>query len=862
MAFKKPPTKSTAPDTPDKLFLDLPRRKLPSLFDHQGQILRNYASSAQNRSDVALQLPTGSGKTLVGLLLAEWRRRKNQERVVYLCPTRQLVNQVAEEARTKYGLAVEAFTGSARDYEPDAKASYSSAERVAVTTYSSLFNTRPFFKNPDVIIIDDAHAAENYIGQLWSVRFSRFDEDDAPRFVGVASALKPMLNPTNFARLFSDWDSLADKLWVDKIPTEQLAAHADELRDAIAANVVDGEQRFAWQMIEPHLEACHVYVSSSEILIRPLIPPTWSHGPFEDATQRVFMSATLGAGGDLERLTGRTEITRLPIPEGWDRQGIGRRFFVFPGLSVDEEEFARLRRHLMRIAKRSLVLTPSFEASEVIEKEARKELKYSVFTAEELESGRSQFIETERAVAVVANRYDGIDFPNEDCRLLFVEGLPKATNLQERFLMNRMAAHLLYNERVQTRVLQAVGRCTRGLNDYSAVVVSGEELTDYLIDRKRRKFFHPELQAEIEFGVQQSTDIDLSELEENFKIFLRHDDEWEEANQQIIDYRADAVQEPFPSMESLASAVKHEVNYQRAMWSGDYQAAFDHAREVLAALTGEGLRGYRALWHYLAGSAADLATSTSLFRMDDQARQQFKSAKEYADGLPWLSALAAFRNVTGTETARNPTTMLQVEALEAYFSQLGVRHNRKFSERERAILAGLASAQDFEAAQILLGEHLGFTAGKRETDAAPDPWWLVGDVCLVFEDNAGAAPTAFIDAKKARQAASHPAWVRENLPAAASARTLAVLVTPTTKAKEGAIPSLREVGYWHLEDFRKWVATALATVRDIRRSFLEPGDLNWRAQAISALESSGVDAPSLFERLHANTAAVRMTTIP
>ena len=173
MAFKKPPSKSSAPDSPDKLFLDLPRRKLPSLFDHQGQILRNYAASAQEAADIALQLPTGSGKTLVGLLLAEWRRRKNQERVVYLCPTRQLVNQVVDEAKSKYGLAVEAFVGSAKDYEPQAKAAYSSAERVAVTTYSSVFNTNPFFKNPDVIIVDDAHAAENYIGQLWSVRFNR-----------------------------------------------------------------------------------------------------------------------------------------------------------------------------------------------------------------------------------------------------------------------------------------------------------------------------------------------------------------------------------------------------------------------------------------------------------------------------------------------------------------------------------------------------------------------------------------------------------------------------------------------------------------------------------------------------------------
>src|SRR2546423_1402775 len=111
MAFKKPASQTPVPESPDRLFRDLPRRKHASLFDHQGQILRTYVAKAQDASDVALQLPTGSGKTLVGLLLAEWRRRKNHDRVVYLCPTRQLVNQVAEEANTKYGLSVEPFTG-------------------------------------------------------------------------------------------------------------------------------------------------------------------------------------------------------------------------------------------------------------------------------------------------------------------------------------------------------------------------------------------------------------------------------------------------------------------------------------------------------------------------------------------------------------------------------------------------------------------------------------------------------------------------------------------------------------------------------------------------------------------------------
>jgi superfamily II DNA or RNA helicase len=83
MAFKTLFPDTSVPDSPDKLFLDLPLRKHPSLFDHQGQMLRTYAREAEHHPDVAFQLPTGSGKTLVGLLLGEWRRRKNEERVVY-----------------------------------------------------------------------------------------------------------------------------------------------------------------------------------------------------------------------------------------------------------------------------------------------------------------------------------------------------------------------------------------------------------------------------------------------------------------------------------------------------------------------------------------------------------------------------------------------------------------------------------------------------------------------------------------------------------------------------------------------------------------------------------------------------------
>jgi superfamily II DNA or RNA helicase len=82
MAFKKASPPTSVPDSPDKLLRELPRRKIPDVLPHQREIMRTYAADAMNVPDVTLQLPTGSGKTLVALLIAEWLRSKNRERIV------------------------------------------------------------------------------------------------------------------------------------------------------------------------------------------------------------------------------------------------------------------------------------------------------------------------------------------------------------------------------------------------------------------------------------------------------------------------------------------------------------------------------------------------------------------------------------------------------------------------------------------------------------------------------------------------------------------------------------------------------------------------------------------------------------
>ncbi|MCD9479382.1 DEAD/DEAH box helicase [Photobacterium phosphoreum] len=854
MAFVKMAPKTEVPDSPDALFRDLPRRKIPDVLPHQQSMMQKYATDAINSKDVALQLPTGSGKTLVGLLIAEWRRRKFKEKVVYICPNKQLVHQAVYQAEDKYGLSVIGFTGSKHKYDPKDVAKYKLAECVAITTYSSLFNTNPYFDDADVIIVDDAHAAENYVTELWSLHIDRFDNEHKTIHSALSTLLKSYLDPLSYTRLTGQWDNPTDKTWVDKLSTPLLLKLHDEICEILDAHTSGTSLRFPWSLLRHNLNACHLYLSSSEILIRPLIAPTWTHNAFNDAKQRIYMSATLGEGGDLERLLGRRQIQRLPIPEGWNTQGVGRRFFLFPTLSLNASDSLTLRRNLLKKSQRSLILVPSESMKSEIVKDINDNLSLITFTAEDIEQSKATFIQTKNSVAVVANRYDGIDFPGDECRLLFIEGLPKVVNSQERFLMSRMGANTLFNERIQTRVLQAIGRCTRSLEDYSAVVVTGQELPDYLADPRRREYFHPELQAELEFGIEQSKNASIESFEENLDIFLANGMEWETANQMIVDCRHSSTQKEFPSIQQLKQSVKHEVKYQTALWQQDYEDALSHAESVLGLLTDRNLCGYRALWEYLAGSAAYLAAQT---RPEFMVKSQthFSRAKGAAKDIPWLVHLSKYSQTPTLEQEKedkkNNITMLQVEKIESLLELLGTAHDRNFAERERQIIQGLESGDTFEDAHKLLGEHLGFDAGKIEVSGSPDPWWQCGEQCIVFEDHANAQDTSSLSITKARQVASHPTWMRKHVSScqAESITIMPVLLTPVMTVYPGALTHLGDVSIWKLSEFKAWAVLALSTIRELRKSYLEPGDLAWRAEASGMLQFKRLDFNSLAEDL-------------
>jgi Rad3-related DNA helicase len=265
MAFKTESFAPKAAANPALHFKTLTKRDFPDVMPHQKEMLEEYADKFESLSDVALQLPTGSGKTLVGLLIADWRRRKSGNRALYLCPTKQLVRQTVHQAYEQYGIDVVDLSGRKSDFSPEDRSAYKLGKKVAISTYSGLFNTHPFFDDPDLIIIDDAHAAENYIANMWSLGIP----SNSPLYSSLAEFLKPHIGAQAFARMAGDWAGPTDSMWVDKLPTpllDELVTDIEQIIDA-HAGPENPDFHYTWSLLREHLDACHVYLSAKEILV-------------------------------------------------------------------------------------------------------------------------------------------------------------------------------------------------------------------------------------------------------------------------------------------------------------------------------------------------------------------------------------------------------------------------------------------------------------------------------------------------------------------------------------------------------------------------------------------------------------------
>lgn len=829
MAFKSVKNKEKKYTDIESLFRDLPSKDIQSLYSHQADIIRHYQENAISEPNVAIELPTGSGKTLVGILIAEFRRRAYGEKVLYLCPTKQLVNQVVELANTSYGVKCISFTGSHRFYTESDKFAYRNGDTIAVSTYSSLFNIKPWFEEPDLVILDDAHTSENYIASCWSLLISRHENTNA--YNAIIDVIKDHIPYSVYGRLVNQHADYFDKNIVEKYPSQKLYHKRARLFEILNQYLSEDDTlKYQWFILRDHLESCNIYYSWNEILIRPLIPPSLDNSQFNNAKQRLFMSATLGQGGDLERITGIRNFYKIPIPKGWDKQGMGRRYFMFPGLSLNEEDTGSLLSELMTSTSRTVVLVSSEDQVQNFRSElAHSHPDISFFTAYDIEKYKASFINSPKAAIVLANRFDGIDFAGDQSRLLFLIGIPYASNLQEKFLQSRMDASIIFYDRNRTRLIQAIGRCTRSPKDYSAICVLGEkDLSEWLLLRDKNKYLHPELQAELTFGIENSKEVGYSDFTDNFTEFINQTDAWKSADSEIIDLRSEMVQHDFDGASELEKTARLEVEFQYALWNKNYEKCFEIVSKIISGLDGGSqLRGYRAFWNYQAGIISEILYSISnkeVYR--DKSTQFLEKLVRICPSATWSRTITD-TVIEGVELDAN--LIWNIEYLQQYLSWKKISHSKSYNNYLSSI-EGYIDSDDIENLNLHIGKLLGFKCENPTEDAAPDPYWISNDdFLIVFEDKVYENTEGEIKIEHLRQAASHEMWIKENVTEIKPDCTIiTVLLSNRTSIPEQGKPFCRELKYWNKDEFVDFSRRIVSLARDFSSYYSGENDSNWK----------------------------------
>lgn len=851
MAFKTTKKKAVVADTPELMYQDVKSRNIKELTSSQGQIVSAYTENA-DKKDIALELPTGSGKTLVGLVIGEWRRRKNQEKVIFLCPTRQLVNQVKQQTEEKYGIPVTAFTGSIRGYSDEQRSNWQLNKTIAVTTYSSFFNTNTFFDGADVCIFDDAHSAENYISKMWTLEISK--NDDVALFESFVSILKNHVTHSDYLKLINeDYDDD----WVEKIPTPILNTLKPEILSCVDEYISskDSSVKYPWSIIRDHLLACNLFLSSTKIMLKPLIPPTLTYSHFKDLRQRIYMSATLGNGGELERVVGVKNIYRIPSPDVWKTRAVGRRLIFFPELGYSDMKY-KIAADLINYAGKALLMTSSDKGIDNFESEVKDNLSgdFKFISASEFENNPNSFYDNDNRILCFANRYDGLDLNGESCRLLIMDSVSKMLSLQDRFLFEKLQSKSVFIERITTRLTQAIGRCTRSENDHSLTYILGDKLTDLYVDKRYREYLNPEIQGEIRFGSEESNHEDNTENSflENFKVFLEQGDDWKGADGVIIDYRDQSTKKNIPGEKDLESSVKYEIDCIYNLWKENYKDAFDSAKSVIGCLKDPELQGFRTFWNYYTG-VIDYLWSLEKGENCISSVSYFESAAKSSITVKWFSKIAYKISNGSVDVPDNTVEIEQFDNMQNLFQNDGLVHNGKFDKREQRVRAYLTSGDStkFEESMVELGKLLGFTSGKVEEEGSPDPYWMLSDSdIVVFEANNEASYESFLSTTKARQAATHDNWLRANLELDDNVCIHQVLVTPKVKLSTGAVSQIVGSGLslWNLDDFNSWANSALSIVREVRKS-CSTQNLLAKPECLDLIEKNGLSSKKILKHL-------------
>lgn len=745
--FRKKLTKSTTDKktNPIEIYESLDRRSIAGpLRPAQNKILGEWFESYLDQKDLIIKLHTGEGKTLIGLLILQSHLNAGKGPCLYVCPNIYLVEQAQKDAE-KFGISYCTF-------DPDGSLpnDFIDGKKILIAHVQKVFNGKTVFGLGNShtpigsIILDDSHACIESIKDSFTININRkhaiynqFIElfKDSLIEQGQGTFLEIENGDYNSFLPISYWS------WIDK--SEEVLKILSNFRE-------DREIAFAWPFIKDSIKDCQAFISGHNIEIAPIHIPIEKFTFFEKANQRILMSATTqddsffikGLGFDIESVK-----NPLSNPEQiWS----GEKMLLIPSL-IDEKLDQNAIISDLAIPKPKgfgiVALVSSFAKAENYH-------NYGALTPRSSEIPNTiDFLKKgnyEKAI-VFSNRYDGIDLPDESCRILIIDGKPFFNSLSDRYEeANRLTSDSI-NIKIAQKVEQGLGRSVRGEKDYCIIFLIGSDLVQFIKSSRTNKYFSSQTKKQLEIGfeIAKMASEDLSDksnpktvMDSLIKQLLQRDEGWKEFYKEEMNSIT-----PIQNNSSIYEILVLERKAAVANHSGDYEKACEFIQKIIDEYTyDDSERG----WY-----------------LQILARYKYLDSKVDSNGLQ----KSAFQKNNGLLKPKEGINYKKLEYINESRIQRILQYMKDSKDYQElmvnveAVLGHLefgTESEKFEAALKELGLMLGFLSERpdKEIKKGPDNLWCgVGNQYFIFECKSEVkADREEINKHEAGQMNTHCAW--------------------------------------------------------------------------------------------------------
>jgi hypothetical protein len=713
--------------------------KFQKLLPAQAYVLGQYAASFVNEPDLAIQLPTGAGKTLIALLLAEAWRREGKSAAI-LSANKTLARQMEREA-ISLGMPVVLMEGSGRDIPAATKRAFQRRSAVAVMNYWVYFNQNPVIDPADLLIMDDAHLAEHCLHSLYSVEINRIKHEELfatlaaelatrfPEYPALTDAASSSKSADTSGKLI---DTSAELL--SFISQAEIGPRLVEIIESSPALQNDTDLKFRWRRLRNHIGDFNFYVSGTTIWLRPYVYPLSTNQHYSQTQQAIYLSATIGEPSDLRRRLGGRAIKLMPVPKEHTEVTSGRRLIVMNRLADEEDipqRMATLLHAALTIHPKSLWLCSS-EAEATRVRAAVSEwlnknglVNHPSWQLTPLGDEIEQFKSSPVGHLFVAGRFDGMDFKGDECRIVVLLTLPRAINLQEEFITSYLRDSEFMRRRLNQRIVQALGRCNRAKDDYALYLLADQRFPNHFGRDTNLVGLPSNIVAELDMA-QDLADAAEAELVGLVKDFMS-------GNFPAYDLRSATYKAPaLPGKtQNVPDTSEDEVRGWNALHpSQNYGLAADHFERCWDKM--------RQFDYTEIGALHGWQWAKSLFSQhlqgDPAARGKFINVLQDALGKgqksSWFNRQRAAlnRHLAGAAAAgaalQEEYPNAVIRAFDDFLEKVGTK-GEKFQKQCEKISSNLASGDHFLFQDGLeaLGRLLGYSATRPKYSAATDCRW-------------------------------------------------------------------------------------------------------------------------------------------